>query len=461
MPGNFGPVYEVTHTVDADVVDDFDAWLGRHIEEMLELPGIVRASTFAANDDDDGRPRRVSLYYFDSDADLDNYLAGPAAIMRQSADTAFAGRYEVARRTLHETEVIDGELQAAEPCLNCGTPLSGQYCGECGQRARSRLISIWELLQEAFGDLLELDSRLWRTLIPLAMRPGQLTRDYLEGRRARFMPPFRTYLVLSIVFFLIAFFDPQEEFSILFESQPETPQEPAADSSDATQARDEVMNELVEEGILSAEQAGLEQTETGAGEAPDEDDAGDGGLNFSIADGKAKTDTNCDEIDVGDVPDWMATRMTPARLKVVCERVTADDGRAFLGKLLDNVPASLFILLPLMALVLKVLYPLSKRYYVEHLLFVVHLHAFVFLILTLEIAFNRIAGLMNLPQAITGMTIFAVSVYMPIYLYKAMRRVYGQGHILTGSKFLVLLFSYITGLSVIFVLAALFAAFSI
>jgi hypothetical protein len=59
------------------------------------------------------------------------------------------------------------------------------------------------------------------------------------------------------------------------------------------------------------------------------------------------------------------------------------------------------------------------------------------------------------------MTMFAVSVYMPIYLYKAMRRVYDQGHILTSSKFLVLLFSYITGLSVIFVLAALFAAFSI
>jgi hypothetical protein len=277
------------------------------------------------------------------------------------------------------------------------------------------------------------------------------------------MPPFRTYLVLSIVFFLVAFFDPQEEFSILFEPQPETPQEPAADSSNAAQARDEVLSELVKEGILSAEQAGLEQTETGAGEAPGVDDAGDGdgGFNFSIADGKAETDTKCDEIDVGDMPDWMATRLTPARLKVVCERVTADDGRAFLGKLLDNVPASLFILLPLMALVLKVLYPLSKRYYVEHLLFVVHLHAFVFLILTLEIAFNRIAGLMNLHGAFTGMTMFAVSVYMPIYLYKAMRRVYGQGHILTSSKFLVLLFSYITGLSVIFVLAALFAAFSI
>ena len=50
-------------------------------------------------------------------------------------------------------------------CLNCGTELRGQYCGHCGQRASSRLISLWELTRDAFGDLLELDSRLWRTLL--------------------------------------------------------------------------------------------------------------------------------------------------------------------------------------------------------------------------------------------------------------------------------------------------------
>ncbi|HKJ20007.1 MAG TPA: DUF3667 domain-containing protein, partial [Woeseiaceae bacterium] len=102
----------------------------------------------------------------------------------------------------------DAQLPEYPDCLNCGTELRGQYCGHCGQRARSRLISLWELIQDAFGDLLELDSRLWRTVIPLLVRPGQLTRDYLEGRRARYMPPFRMYLVLSVVFFVVAFFDP-------------------------------------------------------------------------------------------------------------------------------------------------------------------------------------------------------------------------------------------------------------
>ena len=161
--------------------------------------------------------------------------------MRQAAVDRFEDRFEASRRVLRHADIVDGEIKPVEVCLNCGTTLSGQYCGNCGQRARSRLISVWELLREAFGDILELDSRLWRTLIPLITRPGQLTRDYLEGRRARFMPPFRTYLVLSIFFFLIAFFDPREELGILFEPEPQS----AADSQESASEVEEVRDEVI------------------------------------------------------------------------------------------------------------------------------------------------------------------------------------------------------------------------
>ena len=113
-------------------------------------------------------------------------------------------------------------------CLNCGNRLRGQYCGTCGQRSSSRLISLWQLVSDAFGDLLELDSRLWQTLIPLLIRPGRLTADYLQGKRARFMPPFRMYLVLSVIFFVVAFFNPREDLALLYEPPPEpTPEESA------------------------------------------------------------------------------------------------------------------------------------------------------------------------------------------------------------------------------------------
>ena len=114
-----------------------------------------------------------------------------------------------------------------------------------------------------------------------------------------------------------------------------------------------------------------------------------------------------------------------------------------------------------MALVLKILYPLSKRYYVEHLLFVLHYHAFVFLILSLQVLFSRLGTLLGVFEPLIDVIVFAVSFYVPIYLYKAQRRVYGQGRFFTILKFLMLTFAYFTGLLVMLAVVGIFAAFSI
>ena len=145
----------------------------------------------------------------------------------------------------------------------------------------------------------------------------------------------------------------------------------------------------------------------------------------------------------------------------MCDRIVADGGRAFLDKLLDNVPAAMFVLLPLMALVLKILYPLSKRFYVEHLLFVVHYHAFVFLILTLQVLGTRLSSLLRVPDTLSDIIGFAMALYVPVYLYKALRRVYEQQRFFTIVKFLILTFAYFAGLIIMFSTVALFAAFSI
>jgi hypothetical protein len=433
---------------------------------MLTIQGISRAGSYTAEDHEDGRPRRVSQYFFDSDLDLENYIAGPAEVMRQSADDLFADHFDVSRRVLHENKFVDGFLKPTELCLNCGSTLSGQYCGNCGQRAQTRLISIWQLLREAFGDLLELDSRLWRTLIPLTIRPGKLTRDYLEGRRARFMPPFRTYLVLSIVFFLVAFFDPREEFGIFFDDE-EVAEEQNEEKSEAEEIRDDVIRDLVEDGVLTAEQAGIaplpvadSDVESGLETTGDTEEDVDG-FNIQIGDDETGSSDDCDDIDTADWPPWLNSRLTPERLKVMCERVVADDGKAWGSKLLDNIPAALIALLPLMALVLKALYPLSKRYYVEHVLFVVHYHAFFFLILSLQIMFGRLIAFLGLPGFFSGITTAAVSIYIPVYLAMAMRRVYGQGWLITVPKYIILSIAYLIGMAGILGATAIIAAFSI
>jgi len=322
--------------------------------------------------------------------------------------------------------------------------------------------------------LLELDSRVWRTLIPLITRPGKLTRDYLEGRRARYMPPFRTYLVLSIVFFLIAFFDPRQELGILFEPEEDVAEVSKEGEQNAAEVRQEILRELAQEGIIAGDQIQIDEStgdaSTSAAEGSldnsEEDadtDEDEGGLRITLDGEDAGSSGNCDLDDFAnaDIPQWLASRLTKERLLIVCERVIADDSKAFLSKLLDNVPAALFILLPLMAFVLKLLYPLSKRYYVEHLLFVVHFHAFFFLILILQIVFSRLGLLVGLPEPAVDVAIFAVALYVPVYLYKSMRQVYEQSHLVSLPKFLILMFAYFFGFSFILVFAALLAAFSI
>ena len=436
MPHSVEPIYEVTVNVDREIADAFDAWLAEHVREMLEIPGFLKAETFEIEDDDAGRVRRVTHYYLASEEDLENYLAGPANAMRQSGIDRFADKFVASRRVLRRKEESDEELRPLPPCLNCGTSLSGQYCGNCGQRARSRLISLWGLIREAFGDLLELDSRLWQTLGPLIIRPGKLTRDYLLGRRARFMPPFRTYLVLSVVFFLLAFFDPREEFNVLFEPAAET--EEVADPA-----------ELAEDGNI-----------VGDDELPDEEEDSNG-IDFNVSFDESDAQCDVEDFETADMPDWLSSRLTPERLQLMCERVRADDGRALIDKLRDNVPAALFVLLPLMALVLKLMYPLSKRYYVEHLLFVVHYHAFVFLMLTLQVLFARIGALISIPESAIKAVLIGAALYIPAYLFRSMQRVYGQGVFITVVKYVFLLLSYFFGFILMIGIAAMFAAFSI
>jgi hypothetical protein len=89
------------------------------------------------------------------------------------------------------------------PCANCATPLSGPWCYACGQSAEDFHRSILRLGGEVVEGLLHMDGRLWRTLPDLMLRPGRLTRSYLEGHRAPQIPPLRLFLVVLLAIFLI------------------------------------------------------------------------------------------------------------------------------------------------------------------------------------------------------------------------------------------------------------------
>lgn len=88
-------------------------------------------------------------------------------------------------------------------CTNCGARLADRYCGRCGQDSHVTL-SFGHFLHEFVEGLFHLDSKFWRTLRTLVIRPGVLTDEYLAGKRQSYSPPFRSYFVISIVYFILA-----------------------------------------------------------------------------------------------------------------------------------------------------------------------------------------------------------------------------------------------------------------
>ena len=88
-------------------------------------------------------------------------------------------------------------------CLNCGTPLQGAFCAACGQRAVPPNPTVRELAGDAWHELSGYDGRIMSTIRGL-VRPGFLTREYLAGRRAHYLPPLRVYLILSVIYFVVA-----------------------------------------------------------------------------------------------------------------------------------------------------------------------------------------------------------------------------------------------------------------
>ena len=441
-----GPLYEQTAFVAPDAAEAFAEWLDGHVADAATAHGVVSVETGTLRPDDDDRSGFSWRLHFGSDEALDVFLEREANESYPGAAQQFGDAVALQSRVLREDTAYGQRSREPAACLNCGALLRGQYCGSCGQRARSRLISLWELIRDAFGDLFEFDSRLWRTVIPLLIRPGQLTRDYLAGRRARYMPPFRMYLVLSLIFFLVAFFDPREELALLYE--PEGAVEDVADTA-------------TDPGTPAAEAPGA----TAAGAEPDDlaeadadADADSEGIDVRVNGGD---EDNCEltGYDISDMPQWFQLRFSKERVQEVCNRIVNSEAgqAAFAEKLLDNIPIALFVMLPLMALVLALLYPLSRRYYVEHLLFFVHFHAFFFLLLILQILWGRLIASLALPGWIGILPIVATSFYYPVYLFKAMRRVYGQGWFLTFLKYLVLLLSYVFGFALMMLLAFLIA----
>ena len=247
-----------------------------------------------------------------------------------------------------------GKRKARPPlthCENCGALLAGPYCHRCGQPAIDYHRSFGSLMADAADAFFNLDARFFQSFGLLLFKPWRLTNEFVEGKRARHVHPLRVYLVASVTFFLVINFLSKDthlksrtgpdhtNFSVDASSSPPVSPTPAIPSPGPSL------------GIspLPAPVATPSPGQKG---------------NF------LEFDNEGDESGFGH---WVEKR---AKEKI---GPTGDRGDLFLKALIQNLAPMVLCCIPVFALVLKILYVFKRRYYIEHLIFALHTHAFVFL----------------------------------------------------------------------------------
>jgi len=306
----------------------------------------------------------------------------------------------------------------SKTCKNCSAEIIGEYCHICGQRYHDHKESFGELAFEFISDFLHFDSRFFRSALPLLFVPGKLTQQYNAGKQKSQFHPIRLYLFSSFLYFLFFFAinDPATEVSHAIDHS-----EPGVVSKDSA--------EVNEQGEMR-EFVAIRNSRTNFALTVPRDIDSMMKRNITaeayLKDQKSKPRAERDG--------WFPRMMMVRLLEVNAEgdRGKQDYILEVLEGFLHNIPKMLFILLPVFALYLKLLYIRRKQfYYVDHAILSLHYFSFIFLLLTL-CSF----GLDRLFQTFI-FTILAL-VWITVYLYFAMKRLYQQGWFKTLLKFLLL-----------------------
>lgn len=290
------------------------------------------------------------------------------------------------------------QAPAAGACPNCGAPVPARFCGHCGQRNASRLVSVRRMVMDALDDQLTLNSALPRTLGNLLLHPGFLTREYVAGRVVRYIAPFRLYLVSSLIFFLtIAWITDVDRIGNQLDAETQEISGKVADSVRATGPDTAT--------VLRARGATV----------------------TADPKGNPRFNLNMDTAGAGWYkPLARRVKQQEARLN---QMTKGELYRTIILGMEQHAPKAVFLLLPVFALILKLLYVRHNRLYVEHFVFALHVHAFAFLLFTaMLVVGGQVSGVLWL--------------WFLVYVFWAMRSVYGQSLIKTGLKYLTLGWMY-------------------
>ena len=345
-------------------------------------------------------------------------------------------------------------------CENCGAELQGHWCAQCGQPAIEYRRSFRYVVADLLNEFLNWDSKFFTTIALLMLKPWRLTNEFLAGKRVRYVNPLRLYLLASIIFFFAVNYGAK---GINFDASKLGPKDRAeleADlkKEDLPPAAREKLKELLRESSPSPAPSPLTNAPSpapatlspspGTTVAPPPVEPGGneqkkeyGKINerpFVVFD-EAKSTTPFERWIEARAKEKMGEKGTKMGL--------------FISTLLSNLPYMMLCCIPLFAFVLKVLYIRRRTFYIDHLIYALHVHTFfytaIMLIVLATIGLNRVA-----PEAIAGWLIAFLWIAFVTQIFLSIRYVYRQGWFISIFKFLFGGFVYLTVL--VFALAVTF-----
>ncbi|WP_343487710.1 DUF3667 domain-containing protein [Allomuricauda sp. d1] len=372
-------------------------------------------------------------------------------------------------------------------CLNCGHPLdvSDKYCPNCSQANSTKRLVLKDFFDEFLSNLINYDSKLLATLYTMLVKPGTITKDYIRGKRISYTNPFRFLLSLAFIYFLMFTYNSNltefDEFGEKFSSGLKktgpfsfsfSADEKTQDSIEA-QKRTELalkqldslgksgvpgLKEVSEMGILdnfdsiqavarrkemirdsmilNHPAVFFEQLEdsTGIDDFIQKMDF----FRMLIPEDTLKTFSEAkSRYNIkNSLKNRMAFNSANSALKVAARPGT------FLNDTLSKLPFVIFFFLPLFAVFIWVAYIRKKYTYTDHLIFSFHNQSLLFILLIISLIVDSIFG-----TASAGLFILVFA----FYLYKAMRKFYGQGRLKTIVKYIFLntIFTFLAFLMVI------------
>ncbi len=317
-----------------------------------------------------------------------------------------------------------------EVCKNCETHFKGYYCPNCGQAVREYDRPFSFIFYNFLGDFFAFDTRFFKTTIDLLFRPGFLTKEYFEGRRVRYAPPFRIFIFASFILFLLLQIYTNRGLDKVLNadlSKSDVALDSASVASlDSIYASD-IQHELPVDSAKNLDLAvNLENFRNGS-------------LRQKL---EKLADSMEEELAQETDPEEIAQKQELIRVLRSPEQVNA--------RILKYMSWAFFLLLPIFALLLKLVYIRRRQNYMRHLIFSIHLHSFIFLLMTFIIL------LYMLLDGNLGWLTLILMLSIPVYTIIAMHKFYRQNVGKIIAKFIMVSFAY----NIVFMAVLTFVAMS-